>query len=203
MTDATEKPAAATPSPKEPQERFVSTEHRLVVGKKTLDYTATCGTVLLREDEHKDDKRGGDKARAEMFFVAYTLKGVKKAEARPVTFSFNGGPGSSSVWLHLGILGPHRVVTDEIGNAAPPPYALCDNVHTLLLESDLVFIDPVGTGHSRMAEGEKATESRSRWYSWNSVTFSPSAMREWPVPTGSMKTRSLSSSSVCTLSHSA
>ena len=158
MTDATEKPAAATPSPKEPQERFVSTEHRLVVGKKTLDYTATCGTVLLREDEHKDDKRGGDKARAEMFFVAYTLKGVKKAEARPVTFSFNGGPGSSSVWLHLGILGPQRVVTDEIGNAAPPPYALCDNVHSLLLESDLVFIDPVGTGHSRMAEGEKVTE---------------------------------------------
>jgi carboxypeptidase C (cathepsin A) len=75
-----------------------------------------------------------------------------------VTFSFNGGPGSSSVWLHLGILGPQRVATDEMGNAPPPPYALVDNEHTLLTDSDLVFIDPVGTGHSRMAEGEKVTE---------------------------------------------
>ena len=73
-------------------------------------------------------------------------------------FSFNGGPGSSSVWLHLGILGPHRVATDEMGNSPPPPYALVDNEHTLLAESDLVFIDPVGTGHSRMVEGEKVAE---------------------------------------------
>ena len=73
-------------------------------------------------------------------------------------FSFNGGPGSSSVWLHLGILGPQRVATDEMGNSPPPPYALVDNEHTLLPESDLVFIDPVGTGHSRMVEGEKVAE---------------------------------------------
>ncbi len=73
-------------------------------------------------------------------------------------FSFNGGPGSSSVWLHLGILGPHRVATDDMGNSLPPPYALVDNEHTLLPESDLVFIDPVGTGHSRMVEGEKVAE---------------------------------------------
>ena len=75
-----------------------------------------------------------------------------------MTFSFNGGPGSSSVWLHLGILGPQRVATDEMGNAPPPPYALVDNEHTLLTDSDLVFIDPIGTGHSRMAEGEKTAE---------------------------------------------
>ena len=158
MTEPQDKQAAPSATPAPPQERLVSTEHRLAIGKKTLDYTATCGTVLLREDEQKDDKRGGDKPRAAMFFVAYTLKGANKTEARPVTFSFNGGPGSSSVWLHLGILGPQRVATDEIGNAPPPPYALIDNPHTLLLESDLVFIDPVGTGHSRMAEGEKVTE---------------------------------------------
>ena len=78
-----------------------------------------------------------------MFFTAYTtLKGVKKPEKRPVIFSFNGGPGSSSVWLHLGILGPHRAATDEMGNSPPPPYALVDNEHTLLAESDLVSSIP-------------------------------------------------------------
>ena len=160
---------APSPAPKEPPERLVTTEHRLVVGKKTLDFTATCGTVLLREYDNRSDgnssgnhkpdgKRNGDKARAEVFFTAYTLKGVKKAEARPVTFSFNGGPGSSSVWLHLGILGPQRVLTDDMGNAPKPPYALTDNEHTLLTDSDLVFIDPVGTGHSRMLDAQPVTE---------------------------------------------
>jgi carboxypeptidase C (cathepsin A) len=163
-------PAMATPppapaAPKEPPERIATTEHRLVVGKKTLDYTATCGTVLLREYDNRsgdpakpEGKRNGDKARAQFFFTAYTLKGIKKAEGRPVTFSFNGGPGSSSVWLHLGILGPQRVLTDEMGNAPKPPYALTDNEHTLLTDSDLVFIDPVGTGHSRMLDEQQVTE---------------------------------------------
>ena len=161
----TAPPPASSTATKEPPERIVTTEHRLLVGKKTLAYTATCGTLLLRDYDNradgKDDaegKRNGDKARAHLFFTAYTLKGVKKAEARPVTFSFNGGPGSSSVWLHLGILGPQRVVTDAMGNAPPPPYALTDNEHTLLTDSDLVFIDPVGTGHSRMLDAQKVTE---------------------------------------------
>lgn len=155
-------------------ERLVTTEHKLQLGKKTLEYTATCGTLLLREqdskparpaDEGKSEGRSddsteykGEKTRAGIFFIAYTLKGVKKPAERPVTFSFNGGPGSSSVWLHLGILGPQRVVTDAMGHCGTPPYALEDNQHSLLLESDLVFIDPVGTGHSRMAAGEKAAE---------------------------------------------
>ena len=141
----------------EPKERLVTTEHRAVVGKKTLAYSVTCGTVVLREDAQQDGQRGADKPRASLFFIAYTLKDAKP-ETRPVTFSFNGGPGSSSVWLHLGILGPQRVVTDEMGNAPPPPYALTANEHTLLTDSDLVFIDPVGTGHSRMHEGEKVAE---------------------------------------------
>ena len=158
--NAKDMPATA---PAEPQERLVTTEHKLVVGKKTLEYTATCGTLVLRDyapsDEIKDGvPRKADKATASFFFTAYTLKTAKKAEPRPITFSFNGGPGSSSVWLHLGLLGPQRVACDEMGNAPPPPYALVDNEHTLLTESDLVFIDPVGTGHSRMAEGEKPTE---------------------------------------------
>ena len=156
-----------TPAPAEPQERLVVTEHRLAIGKKVLEYTATCGTVVLRDytpsTDAKDGTRKPDKATASFFFTAYTLKAAKKNDPRnsaprPITFSFNGGPGSSSVWLHLGILGPQRVACDEMGRAPPPPYALVDNEHTLLTESDLVFIDPVGTGHSRMAEGEKATE---------------------------------------------
>jgi carboxypeptidase C (cathepsin A) len=150
----------------EPKERIVSTEHQLKLGKKTLEYTATCGTIVMRDytptyDAKDGDQRKPDKATASLFFTAYTLKESskgKKDEQRPITFSFNGGPGSSSVWLHLGILGPQRVTADEMGNAPPPPYALVDNEHTLLTDSDLVFIDPIGTGHSRMAEGEKTTE---------------------------------------------
>ena len=175
--------ASTAPSaPAAPQERLVVTEHKLKVGRRTLQYSATCGTLVLRDfepaysppgtasgsakDGPKDSTPKADKPRAAFFFTAYTLKAnsVDSAEnataapARPVTFSFNGGPGSSSVWLHLGILGPQRVACDAMGNAPPPPYALVDNEHTLLTDSDLVFIDPVGTGHSRMAEGERASE---------------------------------------------
>jgi carboxypeptidase C (cathepsin A) len=165
MADAQTKDTAPPPpaTPAEPKERLVTTEHRLAVGKKTLEYTATCGTIVLRDYTPSYDPKDAaakkpDKATASFFFVAYTLKGVKKPAQRPVTFSFNGGPGSSSVWLHLGLLGPQRVACDEFGNAPPPPYALADNEHTLLTDSDLVFIDPVGTGHSRIAEGEKPNE---------------------------------------------
>jgi carboxypeptidase C (cathepsin A) len=143
-------------------ERLVTTEHRLVAGDATLEYTATCGTLLLRDFHEtydgKEGQRQPEKVRAAVFFIAYALKGVAEPATRPVTFSFNGGPGSSSVWLHLGLLGPQRVVCDEMGNAPPPPYALSDNAYTLLTDSDLVFIDPIGTGHSRMAEGEKVSE---------------------------------------------
>ena len=166
MTTDTKDPASSTiapaAAPAEPQDRLVVTEHRLVAGERTLDYIATCGSIVLRDYEvaydAKDGARKADKARATFFFTAYTLKDVARPEQRPLTFSFNGGPGSSSVWLHLGILGPQRVATDEMGRPPPPPYALVDNEHTLLTESDLVFIDPVGTGHSRMAEGEKVAE---------------------------------------------
>lgn len=90
-----------------------------------------------------------------MFFVAYTRDGVADPAQRPLTFSFNGGPGSSSVWLHLGLLGPKRVALQTDGMAVAPPYRLIDNDASLLLHSDLVFIDPVGTGYSRAAVGEK------------------------------------------------
>jgi carboxypeptidase C (cathepsin A) len=161
MTDTASKDspaatsAAAAPPP---ADRLVVTEHRLEVEARTIDFTATCGTVVLREEAQKDGVREATKPRAQMFFIAYTAKGQPGAAPRPITFSFNGGPGSSSVWLHLGLLGPRRVVLDEMGRAGPPPYALADNADSLLFASDLVFIDPVGTGHSRMTEGEKLAE---------------------------------------------
>ena len=165
MPDSTDRPLPAAPS--EPSERIVNTEHVLEVDGRTLEYTATCGTVLLRlyEDAAKGkadaaapSKKEPGKPHATFFFIAYTLKNSDAARPRPVTFAFNGGPGSSSVWLHLGVLGPQRVATDETGLAPPPPYALLDNEYTLLTHSDLVFIDPAGTGHSRMLDDEKASE---------------------------------------------
>lgn len=138
-------------------ERLVVTEHQQEIGGRLLHYSATCGTVLLRETEIKDGQHKGEKTRASVFFIAYTLKDAAPG-SRALTFSFNGGPGSSSVWLHLGLLGPQRVPTDEMGRCGPPPYGLEDNELSLLSDSDLVFIDPVGTGHSRMAEGEPAAE---------------------------------------------
>ncbi|MBL0141777.1 MAG: peptidase S10 [Betaproteobacteria bacterium] len=151
--DEKKNPAQEPP----PADRLSVTRHRARLGGRDLDYTVTCGTIVLREESEKDGKAESDKARASVFFVAYTLDGAEP-EARPVTFSFNGGPGSSSVWLHLGLLGPKRVELDDEGRAPPPPGRLVDNEHSLLDRSDLVFIDPVGTGYSRMVAGEKVAE---------------------------------------------
>ena len=159
---ATEKPekesaAAKTPAPV-PTDRIVTSKHKIKINGETIAYTVRCGTVVLKEDSEKDGNREADKARATMFFIAYTKDGVKDPAKRPLTFSFNGGPGSSSVWLHLGVLGPKRVKLDAEGNAPPPPYQLVDNEYSLLSETDLVFIDPIGTGYSRMLDGEKTKE---------------------------------------------
>jgi carboxypeptidase C (cathepsin A) len=106
-----------------------------------INYTARAGTIVLKTDD-------GD-PRASFFFVYYAKDGADPAK-RPITFTFNGGPGSSSVWLHMGAFGPKRVAyADDDGHAAAPPYKLVDNEATLLDVSDLVFIDPVTTGFSR------------------------------------------------------
>ncbi len=141
-----------------PQDQLSVTHHSIRIGGRELRYSVTCGTVVLREEAEKDGAAEGHKPRATVFFVAYALEGVRDLGQRPITFSFNGGPGSSSVWLHLGLLGPKRVEMGDAGFLTPPPYRLIDNPHTLLQESDLVFIDPVGTGYSRMLEGEKVKE---------------------------------------------
>jgi carboxypeptidase C (cathepsin A) len=150
---------SATPEAKiEPKDITSITRHEIKINGKKIKYTATCGTVVLKEEHDKDGEALGEKPRASMFFVAYTLDGVKDPATRPMTFSFNGGPGSSSVWLHLGLLGPKRVKLDREGNAGAPPYTLVDNDASLLDKTDLVFIDPIGTGYSRMVSGEKVKE---------------------------------------------
>ena len=141
----------------EPKEEMSVTKHTVTVDGQTLRYTATAGTMVLKEEAEEDGRSKGEQAQAAIFYVAYTLDGVDEMSQRPITFSFNGGPGSSSVWLHLGVLGPRRVeMADEEGNMPRPPFELVDNAFSLLDKTDLVFIDPVSTGYSRVVPGEKA-----------------------------------------------
>src|SRR5215207_6178300 len=139
-----------TTTPAPPKDDLVKTTHTLKVGRRSLKYTATTGRVVLREEVYEDKVFTGHKAKAELFVTSYVVEppektdksGTLEARRRPVTFAFNGGPGSSSVWLHLGLLGPRRVLMGDAG--------------ALLAVSDLVFIDPVDTGYSRAVEGGKA-----------------------------------------------
>ncbi len=123
----------------------VVTHHQITVDGKVLKYTASTGRLPI--------KRGDGKIEAEMFYVAYTLDGQDAAK-RPLTFAFNGGPGSASIWLHMGALGPRKVVLQPDGFMPPAPYRLEDNPSTLLDKSDLVLIDAIGTGFSRAADND-------------------------------------------------
>lgn len=133
--------------PEPPPEREAVTEHRV----KGFPYRATAATYHL-----KDEKDG--KVKASLFHVSYVRTDAKAAGGRPVTFVFNGGPGSSSVWLHLGMFGPRRVVVGDSTTPPAPPYRAVENGETLLDDSDLVFIDPVTTGWSRAATTEEAKQ---------------------------------------------
>jgi carboxypeptidase C (cathepsin A) len=145
-TSAEEKPGANEKFPAPPaEEKTVKTQHVIHVNGQDLHYTAVAGTLLLLKDDGKP--------KASIFYVSYSLDGADKT-ARPITFAFNGGPGSSSVWLHMGALGPKRVALTPDGQAVPPPYRLVDNQGTALVFTDIVFIDPVTTGFSRHAPGE-------------------------------------------------
>jgi carboxypeptidase C (cathepsin A) len=161
--DNSEKRQESPPEPaKTPEDQLVQTQHALTVNGRELRYTVTTGTIVLKEEAEKGGDRNGEfegeKPRATVFFVAYTLDDVAERARRPITFSFNGGPGSSSVWLHLGALGPRRVQMTDEGDLPPPPFRMVDNQHTLLALTDLVFIDPVSTGYSRVVTGEKAKQ---------------------------------------------
>ncbi len=191
MPEKTESPVAAEAAKAaEPTDHLVVTHHKVRVGGRELSYTATTGTIVLREEaEKKGEHEGvaeGEKPRATVFFIAYTLDGVPDPSKRPVTFTFNGGPGSSSVWLHLGALGPRRVEGEETGYLTQPPYRLVENEHTLLADSDLVFIDPVSTGFSRAVTGEKAKEFHTFKKDIESVgdfiRLWCSRYRRWPSP---------------------
>lgn len=147
--------ARESTSPAEPADDLTSTRHTLERDGSTVGYTATAGRVVLREEVYTDDAFTGVRPKAEVFLTSYVLDAPADGPSRPVTFAFNGGPGSSSVWLHLGLLGPMRVDMGDVGDLKAPPYGLVPNVETLLTVSDLVFIDPVSTGYSRAVEGEK------------------------------------------------
>jgi carboxypeptidase C (cathepsin A) len=127
------------------KEEVVETLHKAVVGGQEISYKARTGILPLC---NKDEK-----TKATMFFVSYTKEGVDQTAERPITFCFNGGPGSSSVWLHMGVFGPKRVVLPADGGFTPP-YHFINNDYSLLDLTDLVFIDPVSTGFSRAVPGE-------------------------------------------------
>lgn len=135
---------AAEQKPEEssvPKEQSSTTEHTIRIAGQVIPYKATASTTLLKNDK--------DEPTALMFSVAYVRSDVKDASQRPLTFLYNGGPGSASAWLEMGAFGPRRVVTANAESTPPPPYKVGDNANSLLDKSDLVFIDPIGTGYSR------------------------------------------------------
>ncbi|MBK7986774.1 MAG: peptidase S10 [Ignavibacteria bacterium] len=122
------------------------TTHTLSINGASVAYKASTGYLGMKSEDGK--------SKANIFYIAYTKDNEQHAN-RPITFAFNGGPGSSSVWLHMGALGPKRVVFTDEGNPLPPPYSMVDNEYSWLEFTDLVFIDPVSTGYSRPAGEEK------------------------------------------------
>ena len=145
-----DRPRMGSPEPSKPEaarplteEKPSVTKHQMRLNGQTLNYTATAGMMSLKSDKGEIE--------ANLFYVAYTLDGVSDLSKRPLLFAFNGGPGSASVWLHMGCIGPKRVRMNDDGGLPAPPYRLVDNDQSWLDQADLVFVDPVGTGYSRAA----------------------------------------------------
>ncbi|HUC52687.1 MAG TPA: hypothetical protein VMR90_01490 [Candidatus Cybelea sp.] len=137
-----DKPAEAAPAAP-PKEESSVTEHSIKIAGQTIPYKATAATILLKNEK--------DEPAALIYFTAYTRSDVKDPSQRPVSFVYNGGPGSASVWLHMGSFSPRRVVTVNAEATPPAPYKLIENQYCLLDKTDLVFVDPVGTGFSHAA----------------------------------------------------
>ena len=116
-------------APTEPRDDVVTTRHTLSLGDRELVYTARTGRIVLRKEVLKDGAFDGHKPKAEVFLTSYTLDDADPS-SRPVTFAFNGGPGASSIWLHMGLLGPRRAVSGDVDNPEPPPYRLVDTAET-------------------------------------------------------------------------
>jgi carboxypeptidase C (cathepsin A) len=134
---------------KKDEPKLSVTQHEVTIGGEKISYTATAGMLPQLDDKLKP--------KGNIFYIAYTKDGAK-AEDRPILFSFNGGPGSSSVWLHMGTLGPKRVAMGPEGEAPPLPTRIVENEYSWLDVADLVFIDPMSTGFSRAVEGEDAKQ---------------------------------------------
>jgi carboxypeptidase C (cathepsin A) len=126
------------------QEKAAQTAHTVRIGGQDIRYTATAGTLPIRLDDGK--------VAARMFYVAYTKDG-EDARTRPIAFLFNGGPGSASIWLHMGSFAPRRAAMADEGFQPAPPYRLVDNEHSLIGVADLVFVDAIDTGYSRVMAG--------------------------------------------------
>ncbi len=127
--------------PPVPQPVHVTTSHTTIIGSQRIDYDATVGSIIVRD--------AADRPSGEIYYTAYTKRGVADESHRPLLFAYNGGPGASSIWVHMGLLGPERVDLPDAAHAPPPPYHLVANEYSMLDKADLVFIDPVGTGYSR------------------------------------------------------
>jgi carboxypeptidase C (cathepsin A) len=142
----------ASGAEKEPitEEKPVTTHHEITLNGKALKYRVTAGMLPINSATGETE--------AQMFFVAYTADTGEKTSDRPLLFAFNGGPGSSSVWLHLGTVGPRRVKLADDGSMPAAPFRLTDNTESWLDVADLVFIDPVGTGYSRAVKADQATK---------------------------------------------
>ena len=130
----------AKPEIPPPKEESSVTDHKIIIDGKSIPYKATASTILLKDDKGLPT--------ALVYSTAYTRSDVKDLSRRPIAFIYNGGPGSASVWLHMGAFGPARVLTPDAAATPPAPYRIVDNKYTLLDKADLVFIDPVGTGFS-------------------------------------------------------
>ncbi|MBU2979979.1 peptidase S10 [Alteromonas sp. C1M14] len=137
----------------EATDKQVVTQHHIKLNGKTFKYSATTGNMIIKDDDNKPS--------ASVFYVAYT-KPADKNETRPVTFVFNGGPGSSSLWLHMGSFGPKRVKTTNAAPTPTAPYTLLDNQYTLLDSTDLVFIDAFDTGLTRALSEESNDKQKSK-----------------------------------------
>lgn len=141
---AADKPAEASVPAAPTKEEAVETSHTVTINGQPISYKAIAGTLVLKDDNGKE--------KASIFYTAYIKDGEEPGK-RPITFCFNGGPGSASVWLHIGVFGPKRVDFNEEGPNTPP-YGMVNNEFSILDLTDLVFIDPVSTGFSRPAQGE-------------------------------------------------
>ena len=156
VTAWSQTPPPATPPPATPpapivppapdDAGWVRTTHTLTLAGKSVSYTATVGLMPIRNDNAEIE--------AKMFFTAYHVDGLATSAKRPIVFAFNGGPGSASIYLHSGVLGPKRVKLLSNGALPPPPFEMVANDESILPESDLVMIDPIGTGYSRPEKPE-------------------------------------------------